>query len=121
MAKITVEVTINEKAIVEKLEALVDDATMAEIHQVFADMCEPYVPYLTGDLSVNDKKVDADGVHYTSDYASYQYYGTEFNHTLDPHPRATAFWDKVMMSEQGELFTERVHEILRKRAKELYG
>lgn len=121
MFKVTTEVVINEQAIMQKLESLFDDMTMTEIYHVFAEMCEPYVPYLTGDLSKNDRVVDSDGVHYTSEYASYQYYGTEFNHTLDPHPRATALWDKVMMNEQGDVLKERITEILSRRAKELYG
>ena len=121
MARVTVAVEVNERAIGAKIDSLLDSATMTEINQAFADLCDPYVPYLTGDLSQNDRVVDSEGVHYTSEYASYQYYGTEFNHTLDPHPRATALWDKVMMSEQGDILIQRVTEILSRRAKELYG
>ena len=120
MAFIETEVHINDSAILDKLDNLVDDTIMLEIHNTFAKMCDPYVPFLEGPLS-QTIEVSPKSVKYVQPYARYQYYGTEFNHTLDYHPQATALWDKVMMSEHGEEFVEEVQNILARRARELYG
>lgn len=103
-----------------RIDLLFDDETMLQINQVFAEMCDPYVPYLTGDLSRNVVVTPKD-ITYTSEYAEKQYYGTEFNHNLETHPLATALWDKVMLSDVGDDFCERVKEILVRRANELFG
>lgn len=122
---INVEVQISESSLVNKIENLLDDTTMLEIHNLLAKMCDPYVPMLEGPLHESAlAQVTPEYVQYGNSnvpYARYQYYGTEFNHTLDYHPRATALWDKVMMSEQGDLFRQQVTEILKRRARELYG
>lgn len=120
MALIQTNVTINEDAIGAKIEALIDDTTMLEIHNLFAKMCDPYVPFLEGPLS-QTIEVSPKSVKYVQPYARYQYYGVGFNHTKDYHPQSTALWDKVMMSEHGEEFVEQVKEILARRARELYG
>lgn len=113
-------VYINERAIQQKLENLIDERVMLEVHDLFAKMCDPYVPFLEGPLS-QTVEVASDGVTYIQPYAHYQYHGVEFNHTLDYHPLASAQWDKAMMSAKGEEFTEQVKQILIRRAKELYG
>lgn len=120
-SRIEVQVDINPNDIVGAIDNLLDEQTMIELHTILAEMVNPYVPYKTGALSGSDVVIDSEAVHYTSSYAKYQYYGTEFNHTLDPHPKATAFWDRVMLNEQGDEFITRVKEVLSRRAKELYG
>lgn len=120
MALIKTEVHINDAAIQRKLDALIDDTTMLEIHNLFAKMCDPYVPFLEGPLS-QTAQVSPKSVKYVQPYARYQYYGVGFNHTRDYHPQATALWDKIMMSEHGEEFVQQVKAILRRRANELYG
>lgn len=116
-------VHVNEVKIQQKVENLINEDVMREIHQLLMEFCDPYVPYDTGELSDQDKNVivDSQAVTYTKKYAARQYYGTEFNHTTEHHPKATALWDSVMMSEQGEVFIQKVKEILGRRAKELYG
>lgn len=47
--------------------------------------------------------------------------GRAINYNTEKHPKATAYWDKVMMQEQGEVFEKDVENILVRRAKELYG
>lgn len=122
---IDVDVEINEAAIQAKLEGLLDETTMLEIHNLFAKMCDPYVPFLEGPLSQSGlAQVTPEYVQYGNSnvpYARRQYYGVDFNHTVDYHPKATALWDQVMMSEQGDSFKQQVTEILRRRARELYG
>jgi hypothetical protein len=117
-----VETTINvdEEAISAKIEELIDDTVMLQIHNLFAKMCDPYVPFLEGPLS-QTIEVTPQGVKYTQPYAHYQYHGVGFNHTKDYHPLATAFWDKVMMQERGEEFIKQVEAILKARARKLYG
>ena len=125
MSFVIATVEINESSLVDKIQSLLNDETMLEITKIFAEMCDPYVPYLTGNLSGalqnGSMTVDAEGIHYNADYADYQYYGTHFRHNLTVHPQATALWDRVMMSEQGDLLRERITEVLARRAKELYG
>ena len=121
MAVITATVEINEASLMGKINDLLSDEVRLEINQIFAEMCDPYVPYLTGKLSDTAMTVDAEGIHYNAEYAQKQYFGVDFQHNLETHPRATALWDKVMMSEQGDLLRERITEVLARRAKELYG
>lgn len=120
---VTVDVQFDDSALQDKLENLLgDDWMMTEIHNVLAKMCDPYVPWLTGNLAQSGMGgVSAAGVHYPGPYAHYQYYGLEFNHTLDYHPKASAMWDKAMMSEVGDSFIKQVEEIVKRRARELYG
>ena len=118
--RITVDVEVNDSLLEDKLEELITPEIMLEIHNLFAKMCDPYVPFLEGPLS-QTIEVTAEGVRYTQPYARRQYYGTEFNHTLDYHPLASAMWDKAMMTDKGEEFVEQVRQILMRRAKELYG
>lgn len=121
MVKIKVEV--NEPAIQRRLNDLChDEQTMLEIHNLLAKMCDPYVPYLNGPLSLSGMaNVTSSGVTYTTPYARRQYYGIGFNHTIEVHPLASAMWDKAMLRDKGDLFNETVKRILIRRANELYG
>ena len=102
-----------------------DKQTMLEIHNTLAAECDPYVPMLNGQLHESGlANVTAEHVEYGNSNvpdARYQYYGVEFNHTVEHHPKATALWDEVMMQERGDIFSEKVREILVRRYKELYG
>lgn len=120
MALINVDVQIDDASIQKKLDMLVDDRVMYQIHDLLAKMCDPYVPFLEGPLSQTNV-VTPQSVRYTVPYARYQYYGVDFNHTVDYHPQASALWDKVMMSEHREEFLDGVRAILRARAREIYG
>lgn len=125
MSFVEVDLDIDDEALSKMLDNLIDDKTMLEIHNLFAKMCDPYVPFLEGPLSHSAlAQVTPEYVQYGNSavpYARRQYYGVGFNHTLDYHPRATALWDKVMMSEQGDSFKRQVTNILIQRSKELYG
>lgn len=118
----SITVHVNERAIQGALEKLLDSQTMLQLHQYFAEKCDPYVPYRTGDLAESGlTHVKSDGVYYTMDYASRQYYGVGIRHNLVHHPKATALWDKVMFQEQEAEFTKGVEDILNGRARELNG
>lgn len=117
---VTVHVDVN--ALRAALDDILDSQTMQELHQYFAEKCDPYVPYKTGALAESGlTHVQPDGVYYTMKYASRQYYGVDIKHNLVHHPKATALWDEVMMQEQAEEFTRGVEEILNRRAREKYG
>lgn len=144
------DVYINDKKIREEFEKLVNDDTMYEIHDLFAKMCDPYVPMAEGVLA-QILDVSKDSVHYNTPYAHYMYVGEvygpnipiiedgivvgffsipgvkkkptgrEIQYNKEYHPKASKEWDKAMMNERGEEFLEKVKEILMQRCKELYG
>ena len=98
----------------KRLAQLNNPTTMLAIHNTLAKRCDPYVPFLEGPLS-QTFQVSADGVRYTQPYARYQYYGDNFNHTVEYHPLASARWDKAMMRDHGQEFIQEVEEILVRR------
>lgn len=115
----TVSIQLNSAAIAGKVENLLDDATMVQLQEAFAEVIDPWTPFLTGRLS-GDIVIDKDGVEYAVDYARNKYYG--FAYHKEVHPLATSHWDKVAMEQGGlEILESRVKEILIQRAKELYG
>lgn len=141
-AIIKAQVMVDPKLIERKVENLLDDKTMLQIHNLFAQMCNEYVPFLEGPLS-QTLEITSKYVRYYVPYAHYQYvlhdmnqdlygikhYNTkgelewieETNRTRVYHPKATSYWDKAMILEKGEVFSKYVENILKARAKELYG
>lgn len=118
----SVVVDVNPMVLQGVVNSLIDDQTMLAIHNTFAKMCDPYVPMLNGPLHESGLAgVTPKYVEYNVPYAHYQYVGQDFNHTVEYHPKATAFWDQVMMQEKGDEFYKEVEAILLRRAKELYG
>ena len=111
-------VQVDMSSINGKVEALLDPVTMLQIQQVFAEIIDPWTPFLTGKLH-SDLTITDEGVTYNVPYAREKYYGTVF--CKEFHPLATSQWDKVAMETQMPLLVEKVTEILRARAKELYG
>ena len=112
------KVYVDANAIQGKVEALLDTKTMEQIHGAFARIIDPYTPFLTGKLHT-DVTVSADGVTYNVPYAANKYYGEVF--CKEFHPLATSHWDKVAMETQMPVLEAQVLEILKARAKELYG
>lgn len=113
--EIKVDVTVDLRGIEEKLEAVQnDDEAMLEINNVLARYCNPYVPYLNGPLS-RTAEVSSHGVLYIQEYARRQYYGENFNHTVDTHPLASAKWDEAMMRDHEYEFLNEVEEIILRR------
>lgn len=121
---VTTSINLDEmklkRRIRRRLDHIIDETLMLQIHAAFERYCEPYVPFLTGILS-QTTRVFPEYVEYIAPYAHYQYVGTHFNHTLIYHPKATAYWDKVMMTEQGDAFLEEVKALIQRRAKQVYG
>lgn len=110
MSSVKVQVKL-DTAIRNKLAEMNNPTMMLAIHNILAKKCDPYVPFLEGNLSqtitVSDK-----GVRYIQPYARRQYYGDNFNFTLDKHPLATSRWDKAMLRDHGEEFNAEVQDII---------
>ena len=112
---IKTEVTIDLSDIQGKVNDLTeDDEVMTEVHQAFAKIIDPWIPYDTGRLS-KDLTISAEGVTYNAEYAAKQYYGDEFNHKQTVHPLATAHWDEVAMQTEMVALEMQVKEILIRR------
>lgn len=122
-----VDCEVNVNGIVSKLDNLITDEVMLEIHTLFAKLIDPWVPMLEGPLHQSGlAQIYADHVRYGGTdigvpYALYQYNGTNFNFTKDYHPLASAQWDKVAMQTQMKAFEVGVIKILKRRAREVYG
>lgn len=139
------EIKVNEKDISAKLEDLLDSQTMLEVHNLFAKMMEPYVPF-GSDLA--NMEVTPDYVKYDTPYAHYHYEGKVYGPNIpiiqdgivvgwfsipgkkkEPtgadlkfkKPKASAHWDEAMLAERKEEFVTQIKEILKRRARELYG
>lgn len=119
MANHFIDITVDSNGLDNiNLDNLITDDVMKEIHQVYAEIIDPWTPFLTGKLST-DLTISAEGVTYNVPYAAKKYYGEVFHKEV--HPLATSHWDEVAMQTELDSFTARVKEILVRRAKELYG
>ena len=120
MANFTFHVDIDDKALENMVTGLIDDKTMLEIHNEYAKIVDPWVPYLNNPLSTT-LEITPQYIEYLVPYAHKQYTHPEFNHTVEHHPLATAYWDKVAMQTELDKFKQIVKEILERRAREVYG
>lgn len=144
------EVKIDTDYLTTMLTSLVDDELMLQVHNLFAKMCDPYVPMDEGVLA-QSTIISPTGVTYTQPYAHYQYVGMvygpnipifqdgllvgfrsipgrkkdptgrEINYSTERHPLATKEWDKAMMRDKGDEFIEQVRQLLIRKAGSLYG
>lgn len=86
--RVNMSVKIDTKKLAKQFEALRDDECMYQIHDLFAKMCDPYVPMYQGVLSQNGQAgqyltITKDGVRWFAksdpsakvSYAHYQYVG----------------------------------------------
>jgi len=123
VAQITIELQSKvNQILMKKLDLLKEDEIgnsrmMYAIHNTLAKRCDPYVPFLEGPLS-QTAVVTSESVRYIQPYARYQYYGDDFNHTLEYHPLASARWDEAMMRDRGDEFVQEVEEIIRERVRQ---
>lgn len=116
--QISYDIKFNTGEVVDKLDSLLDDATLTQIQEAFAKTIDPWTPFRSGALH-SDITVDATGVTYNVPYAADKYYGTVYTKTV--HPLATSHWDDVAMQTESDALVQRVKEILQERAKQLYG
>lgn len=137
----SIDVTVNVNGIAENIENAIDDETMLAVHDTFAKLIDPWVPFREGALA-QDIEVTPDYVRYISPYAHYQYVGMVYGPNIpiyengdivgwfsppgrkkhptgkpiqygtELHPLATKEWDKVAMQTQLDNFTESVKAII---------
>ena len=93
------------KAIIEA--SGVNSSTLAFAVSQSRELMHDFVPFDTGKLAQSAEEIidDTKGrVTYTAFYARFCYYGEGKNFCHEKHPRAGAFWDKLMMQiYRGEL------------------
>lgn len=74
--EVKINVNIDTKELAKKFESLKDDECMYEIHDLFAKMCDPYVPMYEGVLSQSVALgISMSSITYPGPYAHYQYVG----------------------------------------------
>lgn len=83
--------------------------------------CDKYVPYESGPLSNNVSETPS-SFTYESPYAEYQYRGERkdgshkiVNRTYDKHPLATSYWDKHMVTAEGNEVASEVRQFMRRK------
>ena len=107
--------------VIEMLERVTDNLLDAELlhdmSTLFADMCDKYVPYYTGNLA-NSATPSMSGVTYYADYAEEVYERNDSNFYREHHPLATGHWDKVMMATEGDEFNAKVTELIMDKARQ---
>ena len=143
---VTTQIKVNEEEIGAKLENLINDEVMLSIHNLFAKKMEPYVPFNPGDQA--SVEITPEYVKYDAPYAHYHYEGLVYGPNIPiiedgivvgwfsipnkpkhptgaqlqfKKPLASAHWDEAMMRDKGEEFIAEVKEILKERARQLYG
>ncbi|MEG2272975.1 MAG: minor capsid protein [Acinetobacter sp.] len=99
-----IQADIDYGKIASKCNKAIDKAQLWLDNEVIMDS-DPYVPFLTGDLSKSPRKVgNAIGsgeIEYNEPYAQRLYYGEDFNFTKSFHPLAGPFWfDKAKATNQ---------------------
>ena len=73
---VKVDVYINTKKLEKEFQSLADDEVMYQIHDLFAKMCDPYVPMAEGVLSQSVALgISKSGITYYGPYAHYMYVG----------------------------------------------
>ena len=97
-------------------ENLVDGGLIMDVSKLLVDMCDPYVPYRTGNLA-NSATPSMSGVTYYADYAEDVYERNDSNFNREFHPLATGHWDEVMLQNQGDEFYEKVKELIMEKAR----
>lgn len=139
---IETKIYVDVSKIVNRVESLVDEKLMLEVHKLFEKMCVPYVPMDEG-LLFQNVNITSEYVQYTQPYAHYMYNGELYltkdgrafahlgekkyptgiplNYNLEKHKLASKEWDKAMMTVEGEKFIKQVKDLMVRRAKELYG
>lgn len=122
MNDVKVTIQIDDEVINSQLQELIKDAdVMTEIHEMYAEVIDPWVPMDTG-LLANDLVIDETGILYEAYdeldgyYAAKNYYGVGIKHKKAHHPLATAFWDKVAMQTEYERVKQLATEIIIRKA-----
>ena len=134
---------VDEEKLKRKIESLIDDKTMLEIHDLFAKIIDPWTPFAEGVMAHRSLEITPNYICYHQPYAHYMYMGELYlaangsswakenekkypsgrplHYSKEKHQLATAQWDKVAMQTKRDEFELQVRDILMRRAKQLYG
>ena len=115
--KIQLELQANLEDYAKQLEN--DAVLQTQVHQMFAEVCDPYVPYITGALAGN-KTIDENGITYNQPYAE-TVYDSVNAHNLEYHPLASSRWDDVAFENHKDVIEARATELAEKRLQEIIG
>ena len=124
-------------------EDLIDDEFKTFAHKRLGDNCEPYVPFLEGNLD-QGREATAEFLRYPPPYAHFQYIGEVMvgvvtgkvwadkyekkvykkptqmlEYTKLMHPLATSMWDLVAMEAKGDEMFQEFEKYLRRKARDL--
>ena len=110
MGFVSMRVELDEQALKSSILSMLSPAVMSEAYQVLYAMCDPYVPYVTGQLA-NNVAVDSAGVHYLQPYAEDVYYSNHY-HSPSVHPLASSRWDEVMYRDHKDEFDKKLTDIV---------
>ena len=106
----SIEIAISQ-AVKEQVDKVLENPEFkTEIHQMFAEKCDPYVPYITGALAGNIS-VGSDGITYKQPYAEYVYDSANVHNTTY-HPLASSRWDEVAVANHRDEIGQEVVEAI---------
>lgn len=78
--QIKVTCNFDDKKLLNTIENMFDEETMKEIHALYAQLIDEYVPYKSGNMA--DYEVTSEYVRYRGPYALYQYMGEIYGPNL---------------------------------------
>ena len=108
----TLEMYLKEETMKYINTMLADPKFRTQVNQEFAEICDPYVPFVTGQLAENIR-VDSNGITYEQPYAS-NVYDSMNVHSKEFHPLATSQWDEVAFANHKDELTAKTKEIIEK-------
>jgi len=95
----------------------VNSRTLAFAAKQACELMHEFVPFDTGKLASSAiTEGDKGRVTYTAPYARFCYYGESKNFCREKHPKAGAFWDRLMMQVHGRELHSRVNNFIKNRA-----
>ena len=102
----------------EYIDRLERDTKLAtQINQEFAEKCDPYVPYITGNLA-SDITINENGITYNADYAE-KVYDSPNMHNLTYHPLASSRWDEVAFENHRDELEAKAKSLVEQRLEEM--
>jgi len=106
----TLEMILKEETIKYLRQALDNERFKTKVSKMYAEVCDPYVPYISGALSKNIK-IDSTGITYNQQYAS-NVYDSMNVHNKEYHPLASSRWDDVAFANHKDEIAQKTEEIL---------
>lgn len=115
MAFVSMRVNLDESKLKASILSMLSPTVMSEAYQMMYMMCDPYVPYVTGQLAHN-VTVDSNGIHYLQPYAE-EVYNSNRYHSPSVHPLASSKWDEAMYRDHKDEFDKKLTDIVNREAK----